>query len=192
VALVKEDGTGVAGANSYADVADCDAYHAARLNSATWTNASAPDKAIALQMATSLIDTLVRFSGQKADLEQPLEWPRFGAENEGADTVPNTPSALMGLAPGPWYPEEYIPPRLVQATCELARELLAKDRVAALEPEEAGIKSVGVGQGAVDVEFEPAATAGRPGILTEVVERLLAPLGSVGGGSLMRRVERVM
>ena len=40
IALVKEDGTGLVNANSYASAADCDAYHAGHLYATAWTGAT--------------------------------------------------------------------------------------------------------------------------------------------------------
>ena len=39
--LIKEDGTGKADANAYADVADGDAYHDGHLYATAWTGATA-------------------------------------------------------------------------------------------------------------------------------------------------------
>ena len=52
--LVKEDGTGKSDANSYASVADADAYHEGHLYASAWTGATTADKEKALVMATRL------------------------------------------------------------------------------------------------------------------------------------------
>ena len=54
--LIKEDGTGLVNANTYASVADGDAYHEAHLYATAWTAATTPNKEAALAMATRLID----------------------------------------------------------------------------------------------------------------------------------------
>ena len=40
--LIKEDGSGMADANCYADVADGDAYHEGHLYASAWTDAAIP------------------------------------------------------------------------------------------------------------------------------------------------------
>jgi len=61
--LIKEDGTGLADANSYASVADGDAYHAGHLYATAWTAATDVQKAVALVMASRLIDAEWQFNG---------------------------------------------------------------------------------------------------------------------------------
>ena len=73
--LVKKDGLGLADANAYADVADCDAYHEGHLYATAWTAASASNKAASLVMATRLIDAGSQFAGVKANATQSLQWP---------------------------------------------------------------------------------------------------------------------
>jgi len=50
--LVKETGTGLSNANSYADAAEGDAYHEGHLYASSWTGASTGTKEAALVMAT--------------------------------------------------------------------------------------------------------------------------------------------
>jgi hypothetical protein len=63
VTLIKEDGTGKVDANSYAYVAECDAYHEGHLYATAWAGATADQKAASLVMATRLIDSCYQFSG---------------------------------------------------------------------------------------------------------------------------------
>ena len=74
--LVKEDGTGKVDANSYASVADGDAYFEGHLYATAWTAATSGTKAAALVMATRLVDTQVQFNGYRAHETQALQWPR--------------------------------------------------------------------------------------------------------------------
>ena len=50
--LIKEDGTGRADANAYADLTDGNAYHDGHLYASAWTAATDAQKAVALVMAT--------------------------------------------------------------------------------------------------------------------------------------------
>ena len=77
MALIVEDGTRPAGANSYLSVADADAYHTLMANAA-WADASGPDKEAALIRATAGIDTKYKgqWIGVKSVTGQRLAWPR--------------------------------------------------------------------------------------------------------------------
>jgi hypothetical protein len=102
MALVVEDGTGKADAESYAAVASADTYHTAFGNTA-WGDLDTEAKEVALRKATRYIDSHYRFSGTKFTAAQALEWPREGAVDSG------------------WYVEsDAIPVKLVNATIELA------------------------------------------------------------------------
>ena len=74
--ITKEDGTGRPDANSYAAVADADAYFDGHLYVSAWTGAAADRKAAALVMATRLIDSEFQFEGFRARDAQALQWPR--------------------------------------------------------------------------------------------------------------------
>src|SRR3954469_6502800 len=74
--LIKEDGTGLVNANTYASVADGDAYHEAHLYATAWTAATTPNKEAALAMAARLIDEEFQFNGYRVSSSQALQWPR--------------------------------------------------------------------------------------------------------------------
>jgi len=115
--LTKEDGTGKADANSYADVTDGNAFHEAHLYPSAWTGATADSKAAALVMAARVIDAEFQFNGVKASAAQALQWPRSACPDPDAA--------------GETVADDLVPRPVVAATCELARELLALDRTAA-------------------------------------------------------------
>ena len=76
--LIVEDGTLPAGANSFASVADADAYHAARLTAA-WTDELAEaQKEAALIRASDWLNRKVMWNGRKASRSQRMAWPRAG------------------------------------------------------------------------------------------------------------------
>jgi hypothetical protein len=126
--LVKEDGTGKVDANSYADMADGDAYFDGHLYASAWTGATADNKAAALVMATRLIDSQFQFNGSRTSAAQALQWPR--AECPDPDKGLVTLSALLPILSN-FVPYDSVPAAVVQATCEMARELLIVDRTAA-------------------------------------------------------------
>lgn len=116
--LVKEEGSGLATANAYADVADGDYYHDGHLYATAWTAATADNKAKALVMATRVMDAGYRFHGGRASEGQALQWPR--------QACPDPDDADGGEVPS-----NEIPDSVRDAACELARELLIQDRTAA-------------------------------------------------------------
>jgi hypothetical protein len=123
--LIKENGTGLANANAYANAADGDAYHEGHLYATAWTGASAGLKDAALVMATRLIDAYVDFGGKKATSVQALQWPRAGCVDPD---LPRGPLGLGGWGAMGTFANNMVPAVVVAATCEMARELLISDR----------------------------------------------------------------
>lgn len=138
--LIKEDGTGKADANAYASVADGDAYHDGHLYATAWTGASADQKAVALVMASRLIDAEYQFIGTRTTAGQSLQWPRAMCPEPDNVHVP-----ISVLLPIPCNYVEYdkVPKAVVQATCEVARAMLIEDRTA--NPLGEGLKFTGLG-----------------------------------------------
>ena len=155
--LIKEIGSGNANANAYADVADGDAYHAGHLYATAWTVASADQKAVALVMATRLIDAEYQFHGLRVESSQALQWPRAYCPSPDDEDV---------------LPEDAVPAAVVQATCELARELLIADRTAA--PAGEGLKYYN--NSGVQTGYDKSDT--RP-VIPAVVQAMLAKLGAL-------------
>ena len=155
--LIKENGSGLATANAYANAADGDAYHEGHLYATAWVGATAEQKDAALVMATRLIDAEYQFGGVKATFAQALQWPR--AECRSPDDEDELPSNT-------------VPKAVRDATCEQARELLIVDRTAT--PEGEGLKYF----------FEASSQKGydkndkRP-VISGVAQSLLAKLGEL-------------
>ncbi|MDF1791447.1 MAG: hypothetical protein P1U88_06020 [Thalassobaculaceae bacterium] len=70
--------TVTAGTDVYADMAEADAYFAAR-NIGNWADASTAEREAALLRATTYLDGRYSWIGVRADGEQPLGWPRLDA-----------------------------------------------------------------------------------------------------------------
>ena len=85
--VIKEDGTGLPNANSYAVAADGDAYHAGHLYGGPWAAATSDNKGIALVMATRLIDAECDFLGFHKSSVQSLQWPRVQVPDSEASGV---------------------------------------------------------------------------------------------------------
>lgn len=93
MALIVEDGTGLATANAYIDRTFADTYHRERANTA-WTG-SASDKEAAILKATEYIDRAYSFRGSlvkdhASDPPQALAWPRLAAEDPEGRIVGET------------------------------------------------------------------------------------------------------
>jgi hypothetical protein len=187
--LVKEDGTGKADANSYADVADGDAYHDGHLYASAWTAAISSRKAAALVMATRVIDSQFQFNGSRTSSSQALQWPR--AECPDPDKGLVTLSALLPILSN-FVDYDTVPAAVVQATCEMARELLLVDRTAA--PPGEGIAATQTSQathtatdgssGMSSTTYSKADT--RP-IISSVARAMLGKFGALissGGGAV--------
>ena len=155
--LIKEDGTGRADANAYANVADGDAYHAGHLYASAWTAATADQKAVALVMASRLIDAEYQFGGTRSVASQALQWPREDCPDPDA---------------GDMVAETMVPKAVVEAACELARELILTDRTAA--PAGEGLKYYN--NAGVQTGYDKADT--RP-IIPAIVQALLAKYGAL-------------
>lgn len=108
--LVKETGEGIVGANSYANLTDALSYAESHVDGQAWIDAA--NKERALVMATRILDYAMEWKGSRVAAGQALAWPRDGFE-------------LDGLL----YDSNPIPRGLVEATCELARILVANGDV---------------------------------------------------------------
>lgn len=110
MALIKEDGSIVANANSYADVADADAYQTDRGRQA-WLDADAEVKNAALVRATDYIESRfgLRFIGQPLGDVQELAWPRINA------SYPATGNA---------FPTDAVPECVLDATILYAEQTI--------------------------------------------------------------------
>jgi hypothetical protein len=142
--LIKEDGTGKANANSYASVEDSDAYHDGHLYATVWAAATIAKKEAALVFATRLIDTEYQFNGTRALAGQALQWPRSDCREPDGNTagfvtgqqaisqvvIPSGTDRIVVVKNTWTVPADLVPKAVVEATCELARELLIADRTA--------------------------------------------------------------
>ena len=168
ITLVKEDGTGLANANTYADLNDATPYFEAHLYATDWTGATDERKKAALVMATRSLDGAYDWAGTKTNTGQALQWPRM--------TVPdrNAPSMVAGLRMGihgPYLDENAVPVEIVNATLEFAKALLTSDRTGDVQGQ--GIKRVKI-EGALEVEFDPSNPVPT---VPDYVRNMLANLG---------------
>jgi hypothetical protein len=167
--LVKEDGTGMTDANAYADVADGNDYHNGHLYATAWTGASDDQKAVALVMASRLIDTEYQFNGLRSVDSQALQWPRVNCLDPDKAPIPILTSLLLV---DPFVPFSIVPKQVVQATCEMARELLITDRTAAPAGEGLAYQNTGGNQTGYD-------KSDRRPVISPVAQAMLIKFGSL-------------
>ena len=87
MALIVEDGTVVASANTFVDVAAVEAYFdEVGLDRTVWDALSTADKEAAIIRAARHHESVygVYYSGQRSDEDQELSWPRRGATGYNA------------------------------------------------------------------------------------------------------------
>lgn len=133
MALTVEDGTGLAGANSYVSLADALAYHTDRNHSA-WISSDDATRTAALIDATLYIDRtyIYRWSGIKSTYSQALQWPRSWAVDINGYSISG------------------IRQELKDAVCEAALVALSSD----LNPSiSAPVKRKSIGNGAIDTTY---------------------------------------
>ena len=192
--LVKEDGTGLATANSYATAAEADSYFDAHLYASAWTAATATTKAAALVMATRLVDSQYQFNGFRAHDTQALQWPRERCPDPDRNLVTST---TMSPVLTNFVPSTSVPQAVAFAVCEMARELLIADRTAA--PPGLGIDSVatahathaatGTGSDSTSSTTKYSKSDAPP-IISRVAQAMLSKYGALieGGSGSVRLV----
>lgn len=160
--LIPETGQALANSNSYCTIAEADSYHEAHLYGEVWNEASPAQKTRALLMATRVLDLQVEWKGQTVSDLQALQWPRWAVPRRG----------------GRWFiqPNE-IPVFLKEATAELARHLLIKDRTT--DRSDRGVASVTAGD--VSVTFDKNDTSS---VLPDSVADMVSWYGRVQGGGV--------
>ena len=168
ITLVKEDGTGLANANAYADLVDANAYYDGHLYASAWTGASDDQKAVALVMASRLIDAEWQFNGTRTNAVQGLQWPR--AKCPEPDNV-HVPISVLLPIPCDYVEYDIVPKAVIQATCKMARELLITDRTVASAGE--GLKYFN--SGGVQTGYDKS---DRRPVLSQVAQVMLAKYGS--------------
>jgi hypothetical protein len=100
MSLTTEDGTGVSGAESYATVAQIDAYWGGRTHkteAATWAAGTTAKKEGAAREATAFLDAQFGpyYLGSRSGYLQGLLWPRVGTEDAAGYALPDLPPMLV-------------------------------------------------------------------------------------------------
>ncbi|MBK7822929.1 MAG: hypothetical protein IPJ61_18265 [Tessaracoccus sp.] len=182
MALIVEDGTLVASANSYATVAQADDYLEARARDSAWASLDDDVKEGYLIQATDYMVQRYHASwkGVRRSAAQALDWPRAYVDYE--PVYQSTGVVADPVTGGFWLPADEVPGRVIHACIELAVRAVS----GALAPDLAAQKKR-VQVGPIEVEY---AAAARESKAFQAVEQLLAPLLENGGSSSMLTVLR--
>lgn len=143
-------------ANSFATVAQADAYFAGMLYADDWDAATPDTKNRALITATNLIVAGVAFLGWPASTTQALPMPRSGLRSRTGAVIAST----------------VIPVELANATAEYARQLITAGAMPTAPSDTAGVKKVKAGS--VEIEFDGSSSAGSDGRLPIDVYAMIA------------------
>jgi hypothetical protein len=172
--LIVEDGTVVAGAESYIAVAAADTYHANQGNTAWALISTTALKEQALRRAMTYLTSEYRdrWAGSRTSITQPLDWPRYMVPLQD---VPGGYSS---------YPA-FVSSTIVPTEAQRAQaELALRATVADLAPDlTRGVLSETIGP--IKTEYDPN------GVLFTVyrsIDKLLKPLLRDGGGTSVRLV----
>ena len=165
--IVVETGSASATANSYASIADGDAYHATHLYASAWHQVGNAQKEKALIWATRLLDEQVSWDGHKLERDQALQWPRNGVIDRGNFLIDSN----------------VIPQIIKDAVSELARYLLTSDRTA--ESDTIGFKRIKAGS--VEIEVDKTDRDSQLRIVPKHIFAMLKPIGKSVHGSLKLR-----
>ena len=147
---------GAATANSYASVAEADAYLAVRGDTSTWTALTLGQKESKLQWAALYLDTLT-FKGTRSTSTQALQWPRIGVWDRDGFEVDGIPQALKN------------------AQAEMAFQLIANDWTQGLGPVSNETLSVG------SISLGPETHRPFPAAVLALLRPLLASVPGASG-----------
>lgn len=174
MSLTVEDGSGMAGAESYVTVAEVTTYWGNRTQdaiSALWTAATTAVKEGACREAASYLDAVYGpfYKGQRQGYVQGLLWPRSNAKDDAGYALPA------------------IPDELKKAMAELAGRAVT-DRLAPDVAHGDAVKRVKKKVGPLETETEyvdGASTRTRYSVVDGLIASLLnsSPSGQSGGGS---------
>lgn len=172
MALVVEDGTGLADAEAYVSRAYVTAYVAAYgLTAAAWTASASGVQEACIRKATQYLDNLYGRSwrGTKRFSVGALSWPRVDAYDDDSFL----------------YASDELPTKLQQACAELAVRAAEGDLLE--DPVEAGtVRSTRVKVGPIEEEISYSNGGNEPTASYPLVEQLLRALIAGGGKTLER------
>lgn len=170
MALIVEDGTGLADAESFASVAEATEYHAARGNAAWAALASDTLREQLLRKATDYMEAIYRtqWAGTRTKATQALSWPRYDVP------LPD----VLALGDVQQFVEWTIVPKPVKNACaELALRAITADLAPDIGRQKSSVKV-----GPIDVTYDDASA---PFTRFRAVDNMVAVyMGNSGGLNL--------
>lgn len=161
-------------ANSYATVAEADAYAEVSFEASVWAAISTPaEKERLLVRATRLLDTLAVFAGTRSYASQPLQWPRTWVSNPA------------GTA---YYDPTAIPSAVKDAQCQLA--LFLATQADASEDAFGGLSTTNLASlkvGSIDIEFREGSVTDGAEYFSRVILPILRAANCVRAGGRLTR-----
>ncbi|AWJ93840.1 hypothetical protein Sp245p_28895 (plasmid) [Azospirillum baldaniorum] len=173
MALIVEDGTGVAAANSYISQADLDAFWSQRGNPSFGTMAADSVELLVIQ-AMDLFHALYGswLRGRRVKVDQALEFPR-------ADLYDNE---------GLLRPKTMVPPEVKKALCLLVQKAIDGETIPDSDASATAVKKQRQKVGDLEIETEYTGSGVKAvGKTFNEIEMILAPvLGSKAMGRVVR------
>jgi hypothetical protein len=172
VALTIEDGSGKVDANSYASIADADAYLSQR-GMTLWANLSDTEKSQSLIRACDYMQQVYRerWNGTRTSTTQALDWPRYLVP------VKDAPGTLTI-----YYANNIVPIEVQVACIALALKAAAGDLAPDIQP-----PTTSESVGSISVSYSPGA---RQTVRYQAIDHMLAPLLRDGGSGSMAMLSR--
>lgn len=183
MALIQETGAIVTNANTYALVADLDAFATLR---GLELPADTAAKEILLIKAMDYLEAQgQRYKGFRKTQEQPLSWPRtrvilYYVENYQLN------NGWENIRSGQYFPDNAIPGKLIAAQCQLAIDIQTVDPMPTISNDAYNVKRETVGP--ITTEYFGAREVNTSYPLMAKAEALLADL--TGGSRFSLRVGR--
>lgn len=173
--IVQETGAVVANANSYVTLAEAELYFETHPQATAWAASSTDSKNRLLITAARVLDNCIKFNGYKVSASQAMQWPRALARD--TDQF----GGVLGRVSGTTinfgdFPSDAIPKGIKDAQCEMARFLLASNRMD--DAPGTGIREFEL-TGSIRVAFD---SGNLQSIVPEFVMNMLSAFGSPLGG----------
>lgn len=181
MALIVENGTIVAGAESYISVADADTYFSNRGN-ATWAALTTPVKEQLLRKSTDYMVQVYRlqWKGSRVSTEQALDWPRNYVERDDFQASQLNGYAIIGGVS--YYANNIVPTEVKSACAELAVKANSGDLAADITRRTAREK--------VDVIEVEYSEYGAEYVRYRAIDNMLAPFIDGSSSGTIRKVIR--
>lgn len=180
MAIIVEDGTGMATAETYLTVAEFKAYHNKRGRAVDMDALDTAASEAALRLATDYMQQVYqdRWLGVRLTYGQALDWPRAYANRSESNAVQGADSSVF------WWNENEVPTPVKNACAELAYRATESDD--GLMPDLARKeKSVKVGPIAVDYEEGAGRESPEYTAVDAMLMRLLYTDDGISGNAVM-------